>query len=552
MKSLIAALTVGCSMIACGQSDRQGVYFTPNPVPATPLPTFAESRTLLPSPIFDENRVWVETYWRAWELAFKNFHTPAPRSGYVSQFIDAAFNKNIFLWDTAFMTMFCSIGHGLVPGIASLDNFYVKQHETGEICREIDRQTGRDFDPWVNKGRVSLYSAWGFNTAERPVPIRYRDREAPEPPPMLTLDALNNPIPLWAELESYAYTGDRARLAMVREALVQYYRALQKYLRQGNGLYVTDWASMDNSPRNPFLLGGGVGIDISTQMAMFARQLAVLDSILDVPGGGGVWAEEADSLAVKINAQLWNEERGFYFDLMPDGRQPPVKTIAAFWTLLGGVASPEQASKLVAELRNPATFGRVHAVPSCAASEEGYVRLGGYWRGAVWPSTNTMVIRGLQKYGYDDLAREIALKHVAIVSDVCKETGTIWENYAPDAAVPGRHENGEPVVRDMVGWSGIGPILYFMEFAVGLRPDAPSHRLAWTIRSAQRSGCERYRFDGRVVSLTAVPEPGGRNVALTIASDGPFTLSVRYRDIARTFEIPRGNSEFLLRPEEEQ
>ena len=74
-------------------------------------------------------------YWKAWEIGFGNFHEPHPGSGYVSQFIDAAFNQNIFLWDTCFMTMFCNVAHPLVPGIGSLDNFYAKQYEDGEICR---------------------------------------------------------------------------------------------------------------------------------------------------------------------------------------------------------------------------------------------------------------------------------------------------------------------------------------------------------------------------------------------------------------------------------
>jgi len=39
------------------------------------------------------------------------------------------------------MTMFCNYAHPCVPGIGSLDNFYVKQHEDGEICREINRAT---------------------------------------------------------------------------------------------------------------------------------------------------------------------------------------------------------------------------------------------------------------------------------------------------------------------------------------------------------------------------------------------------------------------------
>ena len=45
----------------------------------------------------------------------------------------------------------------------------------------------------------------------------------------------------------------------------------------------------------------------------------------------------------------------------------------------------------------------------------------------------------LERYGFDELAREVALKHLDLVAEVTKRTGTIWENYAPDAAEPGRH-----------------------------------------------------------------------------------------------------------------
>ena len=149
------------------------------------------------------------------------------------------------------MTMFCNYGHPLVPGIGTLDNFYAKQHADGEICREIVRATGQDFGPWVNSEHKGLFSRWG-DTAVRQGLLRQVRRAArsPQPPPCLTLDSLNHPLFAWAELESVRVTGDRSRLQLVYEPLVRYYRALQKYLRQGNGLYVTDWASMDNSPRN--------------------------------------------------------------------------------------------------------------------------------------------------------------------------------------------------------------------------------------------------------------------------------------------------------------
>jgi glycogen debranching enzyme len=512
------------------------------------LPRVETMRDSLPSPIYDEEPELVQVYWKAWELAFRHFHQPLPGSGFPAQFIDAAFNQNIFLWDTAFMTMFCNLAYGLVPGIRSLDNFYAKQHESGEICREINRTTGVDFTPWQNRERAPLFSRWGFNTGVGQVQIQYIGRTSPSPPPELTLDALNNPIPAWAELESFAFTGDSGRLRMVRDPLVRYYRALQKYLRQGNGLYVTDWAGMDNSPRNPFLVGGGTAVDISSQMVLFARQLGVIDSVTG-NADWRLWEREADSLAAQINRLMWDPDRRFYFDLTAEGRKIHVKTIAAFWTLLAGVAGPGQSAALAEELRNPATFGRTHPVPSCAADEPAYVSWGGYWRGAVWPSTNTMVIRGLQRCGYADLAREIALKHVHAVASVCRRTGTIWENYAPDSIAPGRHVDRKPVVADMVGWSGIGPILYFMEFAVGLTPDAPSNTLLWDMRSIKRSGCERFRFNGHTLSLVSTPDREGAGMSVDVTSDGPFTLVVLRRGVRRSVAISRGTTNLSLPPE---
>ncbi len=129
----VAAPAQQVSLPGGTEKTTQGVYFAKKQYEPRPLPKFAEAKNVLPSPIDDEHPAYVAMYWKAWELAFRNFYEPAPGSGFVSQFIDAAFNQNIFLWDTCFMTMFCNYGHPLVPGIASLDNFYAKQYEDGEI-----------------------------------------------------------------------------------------------------------------------------------------------------------------------------------------------------------------------------------------------------------------------------------------------------------------------------------------------------------------------------------------------------------------------------------
>ena len=436
------------------------------------------------------------------------------------------------------MTMFCNCAHPLVPGIASLDNFYAKQHADGEICREINRGTGKDCSAWVNREGRQLFSRWGWTGVGNEAVV-YQGRPVPQPPPDLTLDALNHPILAWAEIESYRVTGDRQRLGKVYEPLVHYYRALQKYVRQGNGLYMTDWASMDNSPRNTFLKGGGSAIDTSSQMVLFGRNLATIAESLGKASEATRYAHEADQLGQAINALMWDPARHFYFDLTIEGKRAPVKTVAGFWPLLAEVASAAQAEDLVKELENPATFKRWHRVPTLAADQASYDPAGGYWRGAVWAPTTTMVIRGLERYGHAALGRQIALNHLAIMGEVFQKTGTVWENYAPDAPAPGR-----PAKPDFVGWSGIGPIMYLLEFAIGLKPDAASDTLVWEVAWSKLEGVKRFRFNGHEVSLTAEPAGGdGRlPLKLSVVSDGPFRLVVRHAGREQVYPVAKGQN----------
>ena len=503
-----------------------------------PLPTFEQLRTQLPEPVLDSKPAWIEAYWKAWELATRNFHVPAPGSGFPARFIDAAFSDNIYFWDTCFMTMFCNVGGRLVPGIESLDNFYAKQHADGEIAREIVRATGEDYFKWVNTERRPFFSRWGWDGFGPKMkvlgpddPVEYIGRKPPQRLPDLTLDSLNHPIAAWAEMESYRYTGDLRRLRRVFPRLDAYYRFLHEHLRQGNGLFITDWASMDDSPRNIYLKGGGTGVDISAEMVLFAREMAEMAVLIGRPSDAKSYERDAADVGRRINERMWNPAKKFYVDLKANGEQAPVKTIAGFWPLLAGVASKVQAAALMDHLTNPNTFGRPQRVPTSAADEPAY-HAGVYWQGAVWAPTNTMVIRGLERYERPDLARDIALNHIETVSATLQKTGTIWENYSPDEPAPGR-----PARKDFVGWSGIGPILYLLEYGIGLKPDAQHNRLEWNIpKGSGAIGCRRYRFAGRVVDLIA------KDGVLRIGSDGEFELRLR----SATLQVKAGKSEFPI------
>jgi len=550
MKKSIAIISLLIvSLVAFAQNDslrilkaQKGTYFSLKSYKAKPLSEWKTTKELLPKPIYEDNKIFVELYYKAWELAFKNIYEPSDKNGFVSQYLDAAFNKNMFLWDGCFITMFSNYGIPYVPGIESLDNFYAKQFPDGEISREINRATGLDFSEWVNWENKPLFTRWGSTVKNGNVvtnvsePVVYINREVPLEKPYLTLDALNHPILAWAELESYNITGNRERLKLIYLPLKKYYGALQRFLMQGNGLYVTDWASMDNSPRNSYILKDGTGIDISCEMVLFANNLKEIAKLSGNYKDTAAFISDVNHLSGIINEKMWNPKENFYYDLTKDEKFVPVKTIAGFWTLISGVATPERAALLEKELNNRKTFNRLHRVPSLAADQKYYSPLGDYWRGSIWPPTNTMIIRGLEKYNLNKTAYDIAMNHLNNVADVYRKTGTVWENYAADSILQGNNSR-----KDFVGWSGLAPILYFLEYGIGLKPNAAINTLTWNIRGSKKVGCENYSFNNHRTSLVAENDGlNGKSFKINIISDGNYTLIVNHNDVQKIVEIKKG------------
>lgn len=151
---------------------------------------------------------------------------------------------------------------------------------------------------------------------------------------------------------------------------------------------------------------------------------------------------------------------------------------------------------------------------------------GGYWLGAIWPSTQYMVLRGLGRAGRDDLAHAIACNHVANVTKVFEQTGTLWENYAPESAAA-----GNPARRDFVGWAGIGPITVLLENVLGIRPAANGRGLIWDIRLLEGHGVRRYPLGGGGwIDLTCGPRQSATDAPdVQVTATGDVTADVKLR-----------------------
>lgn len=471
------------------------------------LPVWEASRDRLPALIWEGRKDAVACYDKAWEIAFRNLRTCKSEDAMVSNYIDTAFNGFLFMWDSSFITMFGKYASRVFDFQKTLDNFYARQHMDGYICREISEETpGEQF---------------------------HRHDPASTGPNILP----------WAEWESYLITGDRERISRVFPPLVAYHRWLRKNRTWPDGSY---WSSgwgcgMDNMPRQQdgydckFSHGHMVWLDACIQQVLSCKILMNMASLLGREDDIGDMKTEKEKLTALINEKLWDEESGFYYDLWPDGRLNGVKTIGAYWALLAGIVPEERLDRFIAHLENEKEFKRPHRVPTLSADHPKYREDGGYWLGSIWAPTNYMVLKGLRACGREDLAYDIALNHVENVCRVFAETGTIWENYAPEIC-----RQGKPAKSEFVGWSGLIPIADIIEFVFGIRNDAERGRLIWHIRRSEKHGILRYPIAGGTADLICPAFAPGEKPKPEMSATAPVNVLVIYPDGTREeFELGR-------------
>ena len=527
-------------------STTRGVYFEKTAWEGAPLPAWPDVRDRLPDPVYDDYPAAVAAYWKSWEMAVRAMRSPAPGSGLISNHLFFDFNDALFAHDSSLMTMFGHFGHRAFPAIETLDNFYARQHDTGEICREIHCRTGADV--WPNDEgdpmTVRLEGPWERYGGDWSRVRSYRWTRptlATHPPARCRLEGYTDHKFHWAEWLNYKLTGVGSRLERVLQPLEKLYHAYEVYLQDRNGLFITDWAGMDNSPRNLHL---GYGVCLSSQMIYFARVLADMADVLNEPAKARDYRDQAEVRAQAVSALMWNPATGMFHDRRFDGTLVPFKTVMGFAPLQAGFPTGDQLAGMVAQLENPTTFNRPVRVPSLAADEPDYVPEGEYYRGGVWPYTNGMVVEGLEQCGQPELAGRIARNYWAAAVKAFEDTGTVWEYLAPEEAAPGRGLNpddpGKNARRDFAGWGAYPVIATFLEHGIGLRADAPRRELVWNLSSTGRCGCRRFAFGDIDTDLVVAPRADAKAepVLETAQTNRPYTLVLRWsRGQARKLSV---------------
>jgi len=185
------------------------------------------------------------------------------------------------------------------------------------------------------------------------------------------------------------------------------------------------------------------GLDLSTMMVMEMRSLAKMAAALGKADEARDWNRRADQLAELVRRRMWDPQDGFFYHLARDtgtfqtkeGVSLKRKEIIGFLPLWAGIATKEQAARLVKHLTNPESFWRRFGVPTLAADDpyyDPYVTRCCQWNGAVWLLWNYMVFRGLLDYGYRKEAEELAQRVLDGVIFQLKANHRFWESYSPD------------------------------------------------------------------------------------------------------------------------
>ena len=470
-----------------------------------PVPKYDEIAKLLPKPIWFGHDDVIACHNFAWRTAFDNLKRANGDTHFVSNYIDTAFNGCLFMWDSSFIVMFGKYGMRAFNFQKTLDNFYSHQHKDGFICRELcEDEDGEQFsrhDP----------SSTGPN------------------------------ILGWAEWEYFSQTGDIDRLKKVFAPLLAYHLWLKDHRTWRDGTYwSTGWGcGMDNQPRLEkgynvsFSHGHMVWVDACIQQVLSAK---ILIKIAERIGANdeniAVLKEEVQHLTFVINEKLWHDEDGFYYDLWKTGNLNRVKSVGAYWALLADIIPKERLDKFVAHLDNEKEFKRPMRVPTLSADHKDYNPNGEYWKGSVWAPTNYMVLKGLEKNGYNQLAHDIAKNCLEKVVDVFNKEGTIFENYAPESA-----KQGDPAKRDFVGWSGLFPISILYEFVFGIRPCAREKKIIWDVRLLEKHGISNYPLGESTLDLICEERKSQDDEPMVVAyCNDPIEIEIRYAGKIKTIK----------------
>ncbi len=257
-------------------------------------------------------------------------------------------------------------------------------------------------------------------------------------------DVTKPPLIGWAAWKLFQMDGDREFLDEIYEPIL---RSNSWWFNQNdldrNGLceYQHPFSSgLDDSP----LWDDGLPVespDLNTYLCLQMEALANIATVLGLEKEANQWRQRASELIQEIIARRWDPTSG-YFWATHNGSTIKVRTPFNLFPMLTGKVPSKICAQLVDHLTNEKEFWTRFPVPTVAIDDQKYDP-NQMWRGPTWVNVNYLLIEGLQKSGYAELAGTLRRKTL----DMINAKNDIYEYYNP--------ETGErpPKAASNFGWS---------------------------------------------------------------------------------------------------
>ncbi|MDB5241751.1 MAG: hypothetical protein JWP57_2376 [Spirosoma sp.] len=159
------------------------------------------------------------------------------------------------------------------------------------------------------------------------------------------------------------------------------------------------------------------------------KALAELARIMNRTTEAAELKHRADSYSKALQT-LWHEETGIFLNRRTDtGQFNKRLSPTLFYPLLAGVATPQQARRMVNEhLLNPKEFWGEWVLPSVARNDSAF-REQNYWRGRIWAPLNFLVYLGMKKYDLSEARRQLVEKSNQLLLKNWRTSRNVPENF---------------------------------------------------------------------------------------------------------------------------
>ena len=455
---------------------------------------------------------FVDTYDKTWMWVNESWKSGTRRNRLPSKYFNYPNTDRINQFESIFSTFFLVYSNRIYPVTQQLDMFYDRQEEDGAIRGEYSEKDGS--------------------------PIFTRKNPTGILPPLFS----------WAEFNIYHKVGMKKRVRDIMPVLESYYTWVENNYRQENGLYAVplEATTMVNSPRPEMYYP----VDFNAQQAVNTLYMSALGDILNDKEKSYRFKRHYFSIKTRINSQMWNDQDSFYYDLDRKERQIKVKSSASFWTLLAEIPNKDKAERLISHLTDPKEFGSEHPFPTLSLKDKHFNRMGHAYRGSVFSHITFTIIKGLEKYGKYDLARECSIRHLYYVLDALHpedgDKGNLWEAYLPQkegAATWPRHEGFPRPL--FLHYAALSTITLVIENIIGLYVSLPRKTVDWIMPIIEIMGIEDLSLKRNMITILSNQSGRGWEIRLESEKLYYFTINILNQK-KKTLPIPSGKCSILL------